>query len=143
VEQLFGDATDPALLEGEAFDLVYSNSVIEHVGGASQRQKFADNVARLAPRFWIQTPYRGFPIEPHWLFPGLHYLPLASRLAIARRWPLGYIDNYGGDRQKVLNELLSVELLSSTEWRHLFPTADIRYERIAGLPKSLIAMKAI
>jgi hypothetical protein len=139
-KQTVGDATDPGLLLGEKFDLVYSNSVIEHVGGAQKRQDFANNVARLAPRCWIQTPYRWFPIEPHWLFPGLHLLPLASRLAIARRWPMGYIDNYAGDREKVLAELLAVELLTATEYRHLFPNATIKYERLGGLPKSLIAV---
>src|SRR5690242_9976893 len=49
------DACDPHI-DGR-YDLVYSNSVIEHVGGVYRRLAFAANVQRLAPRHWIQTPY--------------------------------------------------------------------------------------
>ena len=31
----------------------------------------------------MQTPYRYFPIEPHWLFPGMQFLPLPVRWSIA------------------------------------------------------------
>ena len=27
----------------------------------------------------VQTPYRYFPVEPHWLFPGLQFLPMGLR----------------------------------------------------------------
>ena len=49
------------------FDLVFSNSLIEHVGGHQRRCDLAREIRKLAPRRWIQTPYRYFPIEPHWV----------------------------------------------------------------------------
>src|SRR5262245_1233581 len=52
---------DACTFEG-AFDLVLSNSVLEHVGGHAQRCRFAETVQALAPKHWIQTPYRYFPI---------------------------------------------------------------------------------
>lgn len=62
------------------FDLVYSNSVIEHVGGHARSCDFAGMVKTLARRHWgVQTPYRYFSIEPHWLFPGLQFLPQSAR----------------------------------------------------------------
>ena len=64
------DATAlPPTIIGAHYDLVFSNSVIEHVGGHVQRLRFADAIHKLADRHWVQTPYRYFPIEPHWLFP--------------------------------------------------------------------------
>ena len=40
-----GDACDPPPgIRGERFDLVYSNSVFEHVGGHARRLAFADTV---------------------------------------------------------------------------------------------------
>ena len=81
----------PAHISASSYDLVYSNSVIEHVGGHAQRVRFADAVRGLASRHWIQTPYRYFPVEPHWLFPGFQFLPLALRAEVARRWPLAHV----------------------------------------------------
>lgn len=122
------------------FDLVFSNSVIEHVGGHWRRERFADEVRRSAPSYWVQTPNRYFPVEPHFLIPFFQHLPLAVRVQVAVRWPLG---NYGTlkDRDLVLREALTTELVSRTEMRRYFPDAELVSERFAGLTKSLIAVK--
>jgi hypothetical protein len=125
---------------GEAdYDLAFSNSVIEHVGGFAQREAFARAVHALAPLHWIQTPYRYFPVEPHFLFPGFQFLPLSVRAAVLRRWPL--VHSRPGTRQRALEIALSVELLSRTELRVLFPDSRIVAERVGGVPKSLIAVR--
>jgi hypothetical protein len=137
---LLGDACDPDLLAGEHFDLVYSNSVIEHVGGHRQRSQFAANVYRLATHHWVQTPYRYFPIEPHWAFPAFQFLPVAARKHAMRWWPIG---NWAGLMQadsSAVEAALSVELLSKTEMAHYFPRSTVAVERVAGFVKSLIAI---
>ena len=69
---VWGDAcAPPEDITTDRFDLVYSNSLIEHVGGYHRRAEMAEQVRELAPRHWIQTPYRYFPVEPHWMMPGL------------------------------------------------------------------------
>lgn len=138
-EVITGDACEPpSALSDRTFDLVYSNSTIEHVGGHLRRQMFADVVARLADHIWVQTPYRYFPIEPHFVFPWFQHLPLAARTAIAARWPL-MPPHFPSDPGEIRDEVMSIELLSVTEMEEYFPTAQIRYERAAGLVKSLIA----
>jgi hypothetical protein len=129
----------PPHIASRRYDLVFSNSVIEHVGGHERRLRFAESVHALADAHWVQTPYRYFPIEPHWLAPGLQFLPMAARLRVAHRWPLAYTP--GRAKPAVLGGLMWTELLDRTQMRHYFPHSTIRAERALGLTKSLIAIK--
>ena len=129
----------PAHISSGRYDLVFSNSVIEHVGGHSQRQRFADAIHMLANRHWVQTPYRYFPVEPHWLFPGFQFLPLSARAEISRHWPLAH--SPVSTREESIRQAMSVELLSRTEMAFYFPDSTIWNERALGLIKSLIAIK--
>jgi hypothetical protein len=134
-----GDACElPDRLKGD-YDLVFSNSVLEHVGGHERRLRFADAVHELASRHWVQTPYRYFPVEPHFLFPGFQFLPLAARVGIVRRWPL--VHTPPEDRATALRVAMWVELLSRTEMATYFPDSIVRAERLGGFAKSLIAVK--
>jgi len=83
VDQGDACALSDAIASGK-YDLVFSNSVLEHVGGHAQRARFADNVHALSTRHWVQTPYRYFPVEPHWLSQGFQFLPLSARAEWAR-----------------------------------------------------------
>jgi hypothetical protein len=137
VRDIIKDSPDAAG-ERPGYDLAFSNSVIEHVGGFAQREAFARAVHALAPRHWVQTPYRYFPVEPHFLFPGFQFLPLTVRAGLLRRWPL--VHSRPDTRERALEIALWVELLSRTELRVLFPESKIIKERIGGVPKSLIAV---
>jgi hypothetical protein len=114
------------------FDLVYSNSTIEHVGGHERCIEFADNVRKLGERYWVQTPYRYFPVEPHIVFPFAQFLPTPVQVSICRHWKPSYI---AADP----HEVMSIDLLGLTQLRAYFPEATIVKERFAGLVKSLIA----
>jgi hypothetical protein len=128
---------------GEAFDLAFSNSVIEHVGGFVRRQQFADRIHELAPRHWVQTPDRYFPLEPHWGFPGMQFLPVRARLWVASRWAWG---PRGADERSVErtraneDECLMTDLIASAELQRLFPASVVWSERVLGLSKSLVAI---
>ena len=134
-----GNACDLPLGVRGHYDLVYSNSVIEHVGGYLQRKRFAATVHAMAPSHWVQVPYRYFPVEPHWVCPGFQFLPLAARGFLARRWPLRPATPQS--REAALEDALDVELLSKSEMRLYFPASEIRTERLWVLPKSLIAVR--
>src|SRR5947209_11973037 len=74
ITTVIGDGCD-IQYPSDSFDIVFSNSVIEHVGTFERQQKFASECARIARRLWIQTPARSFFIEPHLLTPFIHFLP--------------------------------------------------------------------
>jgi len=138
-ELVVGDVCElPASLQGERFDLVYSNSVIEHVGGHAKRLAMADVVHRMGDHHWIQTPYRYFPIEPHWLFPGMQFLPAALRVRVARRWRLSWARPKSWEG---VDNVLWIQLLSRTEMRHYFPESELVDEKIMFVTKSLIAAR--
>lgn len=68
IDTVQGDACElPKEVADASWDLVYSNSLLEHVGGHYRRMQLAENIEQLASRHWVQTPYRYFPVEPHWL----------------------------------------------------------------------------
>lgn len=140
VTAVVGDACAlPEKLRAERFDLVYSNSLLEHVGGHAKRLRLAETVRMMSERHWTQTPYRYFPIEPHWIFPGFQFLPMRARAEVSRRWPFGHIRSTG--LEPAVDDVAWVELLGITEMRRYFPDSEIWPERIAGLPKSLVAVR--
>ncbi len=61
--------------EDASFDVVYSNAVIEHVGGLEAQRRFVAEALRVAPRAFITTPNRWFPVDVHTRLPLLHWLP--------------------------------------------------------------------
>jgi SAM-dependent methyltransferase len=61
--------------EDDAFDVAFSNAVVEHVGGRDQQRQFVAELCRVAPRVFLSTPNRWFPVETHTLVPFVHWLP--------------------------------------------------------------------
>jgi hypothetical protein len=140
IEAEVGDACNlPPHIASRRYDLVFSNSVIEHVGGHSNRLRFAEAVHSLADAHWVQTPYRYFPVEPHLMAPGVQFMPLSARAWMARRWPLSY--GRGKGRERSLEQVLYIELLDRTLMHYYFPDSEIGVERAYGIPKSLVAYR--
>ena len=69
-----GDALELPFADGE-FDVVFSNAVIEHVGGRERQRRFVAETLRVAPRVFVTTPNRWFPVEVHTRLPLVHWLP--------------------------------------------------------------------
>jgi SAM-dependent methyltransferase len=121
-----------------AFDVVFSNSVIEHVGGPREQRRMADEVRRVGKRYFVQTPNRYFPIEPHFVFPLYQFLPNAIQVWLLRNFDLGWIRRARSARQA--GEIISgIRLLHRAQIRDLFPGADIFEEKLLGFTKSFIA----
>lgn len=128
-----GDACRADRFPDQSFDLVFSNSVIEHVGPAEKQEQFAREVLRLGRSYWIQTPSRWFPLEAHCGMPGWWFYPPSLREALLRRW-----------RRKLpaWTEMVeSTRVLSIARLRELFPGCRIRVEYACGFPKSYVAYR--
>lgn len=76
-----------------AFDIVWSNAVIEHVGDRAAQVRFMREIRRVGARAFVTTPNRYFPVEVHTRTPLLHYLPktMFDRYlrAIGKDWATG------------------------------------------------------
>ena len=72
-----GDALALPFADGE-FDIVFSNAVVEHVGGREAQRQFVAEALRVARRAFVATPNRWFPVEVHTRLPLVHWLPDAA-----------------------------------------------------------------
>ena len=115
-----------------AFDIGFSNAVIEHVGSREQQRQFVIELTRTCRRLFMCTPNAGFPIDPHTLLPFAHWLP--------RRWWHALLRATGNERwasEQMLNPLTARDLLD------LFPPeikVRIERQRLLGLTTVLIAV---
>jgi hypothetical protein len=140
---VLGDGTELPFAD-QSFDLVFSNSVIEHVGGPAQQARFASEIARVGKQYWVQTPNRHFPIEHHLWTPLVHWLPRSWQGPLLKRfsvWQL--LTKLSSEHQKFYLDhyLDSIRLLAASDLRALFPGATVLRERSLGWTKSLVAWR--
>ena len=135
---LVGDARDLSRFGDAEFDVVFSNSVIQELGDFREQQKMAAEVLRVGRRLYVQAPSRYFPVEPHFLFPGFQFLPVAVRAWLLTRFSLGWYSRFS-DRAEAAAVARSKRLVSRREMKRLFPEARIVGERWMGLVKSYSA----
>lgn len=133
-----GDARNMPRFGTKSFDVVFSNSVIEHVGSYDDQRRMANEVMRVGKRYFVQTPNRRFPLEPHFLFPWFQYLPSEVRAQLVHRFDVGWYKRIP-DLAAARAEVDSIRLLTKREFIALFPGASIHTERLAWLPKSFVA----
>jgi SAM-dependent methyltransferase len=131
VTQIQGDGTRMPFGDGE-FAVAFSNSVIEHVP-AHLQAAFASEVRRVSDRYFVQTPNRWFPIEPHYQVPLFQFLPERTRRWLNSRYTMGF---------QPKGHWEPIELLTARDMQRLFPDAVIHREKVLGLTKSLMAVRA-
>ena len=122
------------------YDIVFSNSVIEHLGNYENQKRFAAEIRRVGKSYWVQTPNRWFLVEPHLVTPLIHYLPKAAQKYLLRWCTVwGLVTRPTPDQIDTF--LSEVRLLTEREMQELFPDARILSERFLGFKKSFIAVK--
>lgn len=136
---ILGDALRTDFAD-QSFDVVFSNSLIEHLGNWDSQMQFAKEVRRLAPRYFIQTPNRRFPVEPHLVTPFIHWLPKPMQRPMIRNFTLwGLLKRPSRPYCEELWRELA--LLSTREMKALFPDSRLVVENFLALPKSIIAVR--
>jgi len=134
-----GDATNLAQFGDRSFDIVFSNSVIEHLFSFENQRKMASEVQRVGKSYWVQTPNFWFPIEPHFQVPAWQWLPLRARVALIRRWRCGWRGPCP-DPARARELVSEIRLLTRSEITGLFAGAQLIAERVGGLVKSWTAV---
>lgn len=146
--RLLEEAPGLPFADGE-FDIVFCSSVIEHVTGPKSavssirsnkafreqalehQERFAEEIQRVGRGYFVQTPYKHFPIESHTSTPGfVVLLPRSVQLEIWKRWPF---DHHVPD----------FNLLTVRDMKQCFPEAEIHLESVLGLTKSIMAVKRV
>ena len=127
VRSLVADGRSLPFASG-SFDWVFSNAVIEHVGHWEDQVRFAEEIRRVARcGYFVTTPNRYFPIEPHTLIPFYQFLPVPVQRRVAPHSP-GYLRSY---------ELIN--LLSASQMKMLFPEANVVAVGFPVMGNSLVA----
>ncbi|BBC01447.1 MULTISPECIES: class I SAM-dependent methyltransferase [Bradyrhizobium] len=143
--------TERLPFDDQAFDFCFCSSVIEHVTGPKQdvvaiesdatflniarehQNRFAGEISRVAKSFYVQTPYRYFPIESHTWLPGIIVLlPRRPQIALINIFNRFWFKRTAPDWH----------LFDWREMTETFPDAKIYRERYLGMTKSLMAIKA-
>lgn len=121
------------------FDVVFSNSLIEHIVSPEGRIRMADEVRRVGRRYFVQTPSRWFPLEPHSRIPLFQFFPRYVRALLIYLFDVYWFPGkptFAG----CLEVSDSIRLLSLGEFKTLFPESKIHKEYLCGMVKSYTAV---
>ncbi|MGF1454225.1 MAG: class I SAM-dependent methyltransferase [Alphaproteobacteria bacterium] len=141
------DGAEGLPFKDKEYDIIYSNSVIEHVTGPkdvvvamrdrkafetmawTHQKAFAEEIRRVGKGYFVQTPYKWFIVESHTITPNIvQVFPRPLQIACYRAVPKK-------------RSILDFYLLTIEQMQALFPDADLVYERSFGMIKSIIAVK--
>jgi ubiquinone/menaquinone biosynthesis C-methylase UbiE len=134
-----GDARNLPFGDAE-FDLLVSNSTVEHVGALDDQKAFADEVRRVSRAYYVQTPNPRFFIEPHFVMPFVHWLPLKVKRRLLR-WTsvFGWVQK--PTQAQVDTRLAGIRLIRRSEMNELFPDAVHADECLLGMTKSFVMIR--
>ena len=136
-----GNACNMPEYKENEFDILHSNSVIEHVGNWENIKQFSAETKRVAKSLYIQTPNFWFPIEPHYMTPFFHWLPRFTRIWLIQKRTLGS----RGKANSLDDALEKLEdqprMLNYSCFRLLYGDCTIFKEKFLFLNKSFIAIK--
>ncbi len=137
IRSVVGNGISMGEFADKSFDLVFSNSVIEHVYTLENQKNMADEIIRVGKKYFIQTPNRTFPIEAHYALPYAQYMPKKFIYLLLTQTKLSRLNKWKpADAQQYLDE---IQLLDEAQLRQLFPHAEIYREKVLGFVKSISA----
>lgn len=132
-----GDACNLSEYANHSFDLVFSNSVIEHLYSFENQKLMAQEVQRVGKNYYIQTPYKYFFVEPHYLLPYFQFLPKKAKVFILSKTKLSRGTKISTEEAK--DQAEQIVLVSKKKMKQLFPGSKIYSEKFLGMTKSLTA----
>lgn len=122
------------------FDIVFSNAVIEHVGGETDQRQMASEIMRVGKRWFVTTPNRWYPFEFHMRLPFVTWLPRHGYLRFSK------IIHYSSAAGKYIRGYAfggSLRLLDAGDLRKWFPQSRIIKQRVTFMAETLIVVGPI
>ncbi len=132
------DVRNLNVFKDKEFDIVFSNSLIEHIGNFVEKKQIAEEILRIGKSFFIQTPNYYFPLEPHFLVPFFQFFPLKIKVFLLRHFNLGWYSKL--DKKEAEKIVKETNLLRYKNVKLLFPDAVIIKEKYLGFTKSFICV---
>lgn len=129
-----GDATNLSHFNNKSFDIVHSNSVIEHLYNFENQKKMSSEIVRVGQKYIVQTPNKFFLIEPHYLLPFFQFIPNKLKYFILTKTKLSRLKKW--DKKLAGQYIEEIRLLSLKEMKELFPSSKIYFEKFLGMNKS-------
>ena len=131
---LIGDATNLNQFKNKSFDIVHSNSVIEHLYNFENQKKMVSEIMRVGKKHIVQTPNKYFFLEPHYLLPFFDIIPKKLKYFILTKTKLSRLKKW--DKKFASQYIEEIRLLSLKEMKELFPNSKIYFEKFLGMNKS-------
>jgi hypothetical protein len=125
-----------SFFKDKEFDIVFSNSVIEHLFSTNNQERMAEETRRVGKYYFVQTPNFYFPLEPHWLFPFFQFLPFTVRVFLTRNFSLGHYRK-AANEDEAIERVNEVKLLTELKMRKLFPDGKVYREMFLVFVKSI------
>jgi SAM-dependent methyltransferase len=132
------DVKNLNVFKDKEFDIVFSNSLIEHVGDFSEKKQIANQILRIGESIFIQTPNYYFPLEPHFLVPFFQFFPSTIKVWLLQHFNLGWYNKF--EKKEAEKIVKDTNLLGYKDVKLLFPDAVIIKEKYLGFTKSFICV---
>ena len=131
------DIRDLKFFDNREFDIVYSNSLFEHINNFDEQKILASEIQRIGKHYFIQTPNYYFPVEPHFLFPFFQFMSEGMKKKLIMKMDLGWYKKQD-DEKKAAELAQSIRLLKKSELMKMFPHGKLYKEKYFLLNKSFI-----
>jgi SAM-dependent methyltransferase len=121
-------------LADKSVDVCYCNAVIEHLFSHDNQVAFANEIMRVARNWFVTTPNRWFPFEPHLRLPLVTWLPQHWQHKLGYRFGYLHLERRygsGADRR-------DLRLLSRWQLQRLFPGSRVRGIGVPGFTPTFV-----
>jgi|GEM_PF-2983481 len=128
-----------------AYDLIFSNSMLEHLPTRDAQRKLANIIVNSGRPYFVQVPNKNSPVDPHFPHPAVPFFAIYPRALQARLYAVSALGSRcrASSTQAALDELAFYNPLGASDMRKLFPNADLGIQWTSALPMSIIVRRSI
>lgn len=143
IRDRFADATLLSAADLREYDLIFSNSFLEHLPEREQQVAMTRKILESGRWYFIQVPNKFSPIDPHFPRPYVPFFALYPKELQARLWSLSALGSES-KADSIEAARLGLRYYNPLGWRdmrRLLPDAELRVERPLGVPMSILAFR--